>query len=224
MTACACLILYSHGALSVMQLACIAALQYCNGLAGAAVHTFTSGLISNLPDCAVVAVAPLQQQPLSVSRLPNVGVKPGKTHKGEPLIDITLSNPASDKGVFRLINGGSFITQDQAQSYCKAEGGNLASIHSQQALDILHNMIRQGAPWGAVITQVWIGLYNDGPGTAMKWYDGSKVDFTRPAYGFSPSEASVMSALSVAASYLGGAYFYNEVDGWQQTYLLCKLQ
>ncbi|KAF6259852.1 hypothetical protein COO60DRAFT_1459939 [Scenedesmus sp. NREL 46B-D3] len=125
-------------------------------------------------------------------------------------------------GRFWLVDTRDPLSQEAAQQVCKREGGNLASIHSVQALNILHYMMKCWE-WSAIIQQVWVGLYSDGPGQPLKWYDGSPVDFTKLPFGFPAKTTAVQGALYTPAAYLGGAYFF-DMNDWMTAALLCKLQ
>jgi hypothetical protein len=132
-------------------------------------------------------------------------------------VELTVSLPASDKGRFRLIEAPDLLSQKAAQQTCRAEGGNLASIHSQQALNLVHSMTWD-LDWS--LSRVWIGLYSEGPGKPLKWYDGSPVDFAKLAFDFPQKTQAITGALSVASKYAGSAYYYHEKDAWAA---LCKL-
>lgn len=176
--------------------------------------------------CAL-AVAPLgTQQPTWKDNPKNLlpTVK-GKTSKGDSYIEVTLSNPSSDKGIFRLVQANTLVTQTVAQAYCKQIGGQLASIHSKQALDYLQASFLgtdvNGLDWLS-LAWAWIGLHKDGPGKPLQWFDGTKVDYVKWPFG-SPGGADTLEvALSLTTIYTDTCYF-TDFTGWTLKWLICKM-
>jgi hypothetical protein len=161
-------------------------------------------------------------QPQSLKDTWRPHYRSGKTKQGLPYEELTMQSPLSDRGRFRLIGAKEAVLQEAAQVICKAEGGNLASIHSLAALKALHFMPSQ-FQWAQTEVAVWIGLYSDGPSQPLKWYDGSAVDFTQLAFELPQKSTAIAGALSITSSYIGGAYFHH-LDVWGTKLIICKLQ
>jgi hypothetical protein len=152
----------------------------------------------------------------------NLDVTDGKTKQGFTYAEFALSSPPSDKGTFRVVKVKE-IKQKDAQELCKGEGGNLASIHSAQALNALHDILGSGViGWTTDVPTVWIGLYSDGAGKPLKWYDGWPVDFKKLPFDFPQSSQAIEGALYIAAAYHGAAYFYDSY--FTMDTVLCKLR
>jgi hypothetical protein len=152
----------------------------------------------------------------------NLDVTEGKTKQGFTYAQFALSSPPSDRGTFRVVKA-KFMDQKDAQELCKGNGGSLASIHSAQALNALHDMLANGViDWAAAETEVWIGLYSDDAGKPLKWYDGSPVDFKKLPLDFPQSSQAIEGALYTAAAYQGAAYFFH--SRFQCDVALCKLR
>ncbi|XP_014022967.1 galactose-specific lectin nattectin-like [Salmo salar] len=60
-----------------------------------------------------------------------------------------------------------------AESYCVAQGGNLASVHSENEHKFIQKLVKSQDP---AERYTWIGLYDTDKEGRWMWSDGSKMD------------------------------------------------
>ncbi|XP_028447511.1 galactose-specific lectin nattectin-like [Perca flavescens] len=71
-------------------------------------------------------------------------------------------------------------TWTDAEDFCKAAGGNLASVHSAEEYDFLKTYIHQVA---GEIERTWMGGFDSVQEGVWMWSDGSTFDYTSWAPG-----------------------------------------
>ncbi|XP_075128115.1 macrophage mannose receptor 1-like [Leptodactylus fuscus] len=88
----------------------------------------------------------------------------------------------SDHSCFKFYSMEKFgkKTWFESKDFCRAIGGDLASLTSKNEADAVNRM--KGS-YGVYSRKIWIGLVRSGPGKGFVWSDGSPLSYENWAYG-----------------------------------------
>jgi hypothetical protein len=98
----------------------------------------------------------------------------------------SIQSPTSPNKVFLFFNADQARTWHQAQEYCQALGGNLASVWDEQEygalrqLSMQHNLLSD--------LSAFLGLTDHGSEGIFLWSDGSKPAYTTLPWGLQPNQ------------------------------------
>uniref|UniRef100_F6TDB0 C-type lectin domain-containing protein n=1 Tax=Ciona intestinalis TaxID=7719 RepID=F6TDB0_CIOIN len=116
-------------------------------------------------------------------------------------------------------NRNQRLTWYDARDYCRAQGGDLVSVHSSEERDSIINFVTNGAVGS--YTYFWMGLNNLGLNTGYQWTDGSAVSFTDWSVG-EPNNVNGEENC-VECQFYTDSYTWNDLSCDTSRNFICKI-